>query len=296
MRFFLFLSSLLLLVSCGPQKVDFPEEIEAQLPEKVDFNLHVKPILSDRCFACHGPDVNKRAADLRLDIEENALAALKDEDDQFAIVPYHPKKSELYHRVTSDDPEVQMPPPESNLTISEEEVAVLTRWIEQGAEYKPHWSFIKPEMHLVPELSSEWPNNDVDHFILAKLDQKGFSPSERASKEKLIRRVTFDLTGLPPTVAEVNQFLADTSPDAYEKLVDRLLASPHYGERMATEWLDVARYADSHGYQDDGMRNMWPWRDWVIRSFNQNMPYDQFITWQLAGDMLPNATQEQKTG
>ena len=294
MRFFLFLSSLLLLASCGPQPVDFPEEIEAQLPEKVDFNLHVKPILSDRCFACHGPDVNKRAADLRLDLEENALAALKDQDDQFAIVPHYPQKSELYHRVTSDDPEVQMPPPESNLTISEEEVAVLTRWIEQGAEYKPHWSFIKPEMHLVPELTSEWPNNEVDHFVLTKLQQKDFSPSDRASKEKLIRRVTFDLTGLPPTVAEVDQFLADTATDAYEKLVDRLLSSPHYGERMATEWLDVARYADSHGYQDDGMRNMWPWRDWVIRSFNKNMPYDQFITWQLAGDMLPNATQEQK--
>ena len=294
MRFFLFLSSLLLLASCGPQPVDFPEEIEAQLPEKVDFNLHVKPILSDRCFACHGPDVNKRAADLRLDLEENALAALKDQDNQFAIVPHYPQKSELYHRITSDDPKVQMPPPESNLTISEEEVAVLTRWIEQGAEYKPHWSFIKPEMHPVPEISSEWPNNDVDRFILAKLNQKDFSPSERASQEKLIRRVTFDLTGLPPTVAEVDQFLTDTSPDAYEKLVDRLLTSPHYGERMATEWLDVARYADSHGYQDDGMRNMWPWRDWVIQSFNQNMPYDQFITWQLAGDMLPNATQEQR--
>ena len=294
MQFFLFLSSLLLLASCGPQKVDFPEEIEAQLPEKVDFNLHVKPILSDRCFACHGPDVNKRAADLRLDIEENALAALKDEDDQFAIVPHYPKKSALYHRITSNDPEVQMPPPESNLTISAEEVAVLTRWIEQGAEYKPHWSFIKPEMPPVPELTSEWPNNEVDHFVLAKLQQKDFSPSERANKEKLIRRVTFDLTGLPPTVAEVDQFLADTAPDAYEKLVDRLLASPHYGERMATEWLDVARYADSHGYQDDGMRNMWPWRDWVIQSFNKNMPYDQFITWQLAGDMLSNATPEQK--
>ena len=298
MRTLLFFSALFFLfTACGPQIIPFPEEVEAQLPDKIDFNLHVKPILSDRCFACHGPDVNKREAGLRLDIEENALAALKDEPDMFAIVPHRPKDSELYHRIVATDPEMQMPPPESNLSLSEQEVAVLTRWIEQGAEYKPHWSFIKPEKPEVPETATKklsgWPNNEVDHFVLATLEQKGFSPSEPASREKLIRRVTFDLTGLPPTVQEVDDFLADTSPDAYEKLVDRLLDSPHYGERMASEWLDVARYADSHGYQDDGMRNMWPWRDWVIESFNQNMPYDDFIVWQLAGDMLPDATPEQ---
>ena len=295
MRFlFLFGSLLFWLTACGPQSVPFPEDIEAQLPEKVDFNLHVKPILSDRCFACHGPDVNKREAGLRLDIEENALAALEGEPNTFAIVPHRPKDSKLYHRIVSDDPAMQMPPPESNLSLSEQEVAVLTRWIEQGAEYKPHWSFIKPEKPEIPKTTADWPKNDVDRFVLATIEQKGLSPSERASREKLIRRVTFDLTGLPPTVQEVDNFLADRSPDAYEKLVDRLLASPHYGERMASEWLDVARYADSHGYQDDGMRNMWPWRDWVIESFNQNMPYDDFIVWQLAGDMLPDATQEQK--
>lgn len=295
MRILFFISGLyLLLTSCGPQEVAFPKEIEAQLPEKIDFNLHVKPILSDRCFACHGPDVNKREAGLRLDIEENALAALEDDPHQFAVVPGHPKDSELYHRVISNDPEVQMPPPESNLSLTEQEVAVLTRWIEQGAKYKPHWSFIKPEKPEVPSVASEWPKNDVDRFTLAAMEQKELAPSEHATKEKLIRRVTFDLTGLPPTVQEVDDFLADTSPDAFEKQVDRLLDSPHYGERMASEWLDVARYADSHGYQDDGMRNMWPWRDWVIESFNQNMPYDDFIVWQLAGDMLPDATQEQK--
>ncbi len=201
---------------------------------------------------------------MRLDIKENALAALEDDPGKFAIVPGRPQASELYHRVVSDDPEVQMPPPESNLSLTEQEVAVLTRWIEQGAEYKPHWSFIKPEKPEVPTVASEWPENDVDRFTLATMEQKELSPSEPASKEKLIRRATFDLTGLPPTVQEVDDFLADTSSDAYEKLVDRLLDSPHYGERLASEWLDVARYADSHGYQDDGMRNMWPWRDWVI--------------------------------
>ena len=295
MRVLLFVSGFFsLFTACGPPEVSFPKDVEAQLPEKIDFNLHVKPILSDRCFACHGPDVNKREAGLRLDTEEAALAALEGEPGTFALVPHRPKDSELYHRITSTDPAMQMPPPESNLSLSEQEVAVLTRWIEQGAEYKPHWSFIKPEKPEVPEATSTWPKNNVDRFVLATLEQAEFSPSERASREKLIRRVTFDLTGLPPTVQEVDNFLADTSSDAYEKLVDRLLDSPHYGERMASEWLDVARYADSHGYQDDGMRNMWPWRDWVIESFNRNMPYDDFITWQLAGDMLPDATQEQQ--
>ncbi len=293
MRTYYFLGGLLLFFSCNP-RVEFPAEIEAQLPEKVDFNLHVKPILSDRCFACHGPDAANQESGFRLDSEESALAALEDNPNAFAIVPGNPHNSELYHRITSADPETMMPPPESNLKLSEQEVAVLTRWIEQGAEYKPHWSFIKPEKPEVPEATTDWPTNAVDQFVAAKLTEKGLAPGKRAAQEKLIRRVTFDLTGLPPSVQEVDAFITDTSSDAYEKLVDRLLDSPHYGERMASEWLDVARYADSHGYQDDGMRNMWPWRDWVIKSFNRNMPYDDFITWQLAGDMLPDATQEQK--
>ena len=294
MRFLLFSISILifLFVACN-SRVEFPAEVEAQLPENVDFNLHVKPILSDRCFACHGPDAANQESGFRLDTEESALAALEDEPGKFAIVPGNPHDSELYHRITSDNPEEMMPPPESNLKLSEQEVAVLTRWIEQGAEYKPHWSFIKPEEPEVPQVSSAWPKNEVDRFVFAAYKQHQLTPNQPANKERLIRRVTFDLTGLPPTVEEVNNFLADNADDAYEKLVDRLLDSPHYGERMASEWLDVARYADSHGYQDDGMRNMWPWRDWVIKSFNENMPYDDFITWQLAGDMLPDATQEQ---
>ncbi len=296
--FCIFLSgilTLLLLSQCGTRQVSFPEEIEAKLPEKIDFNYHIKPILSDRCFACHGPDQNKREAGLRLDIEDSALVALGENKDHYAIVRGKAHKSALVERIMSDDPDVMMPPPESNLQLSQEEIALLTRWIDQGAEYKPHWSFIKPEKQEVPPVKTKtWPQNAIDHFTMAKMETYDVSPAPQASKETLLRRVTFDLTGLPPSVEEVNAFLSDDSPDAYEKVVDRLLASPHYGERMASEWLDVARYADSHGYQDDGMRNMWPWRDWVIEAFNKNMPYDQFVLWQLAGDMLPNATKEQK--
>ncbi len=273
-------------------KTSFPEEIEAKLPENIDFNYHIKPILSDRCFACHGPDENKIEGGLRLDIEEKALAEL--ESGFHAIVPGKPGKSALYHRITSEDPEEMMPPPESNLKLTEQEKALLIRWIEQGAEYKPHWSFIQPEKPEEPEISrKDWPNNPIDNFVMARLEQENMEPAEQADKESLIRRVSFDLTGLPPSVEEIDAFLADDSPEAYEKVVDRLLASPHYGERMANEWMDVARYADSHGYQDDGMRNMSPWRDWVIEAFNKNLPFDKFVTWQLAGDMLPDANREQ---
>ena len=275
-------------------EIKFPDEIEASLPTEIDFNFHIKPILSDRCFACHGPDENKREAGLRLDLEEFALAAFGEENNNYALVPGHPHKSAVYKRIISSDPELVMPPPTSNLALSETEIALITKWIEQGAAFKPHWSFIIPEKPEVPSIEKEgWAQNEIDHFVYDKLSQVGLEPSEMATKETLVRRVSFDLTGLPPTVQEVDDFLEDQAPDAYEKLVDRLLESPHYGERMASEWLDVARYADSHGYQDDGMRNMWPWRDWVIRSFNENLPYDDFITWQLAGDMLPDASNDQ---
>jgi len=276
-------------------EVKFPNEIEASLPAEIDFNFHIKPILSDRCFACHGPDENKREAGLRLDREESALAAMGDQKNYYAIVPGNARKSSVVERITSTDPKIMMPPPESNLTLSEYEVALITRWIEQGAAFKPHWSFIKPEVAAVPQVDHNgWVNNEIDKFTLSKMKEHGLKPSEIADKEVLIRRVSFDLTGLPPTLGEVDKFLKDNSSNAYEKLIDRLLESPHYGERMASEWLDVARYADSHGYQDDGMRNMWPWRDWVIASFNENQPYDEFILWQIAGDMLPGATEKQK--
>ena len=291
-RSFYFLGFIILL-ACQVEKPAEVVEAEQHLPEVVDFNIHVKPILSDRCFACHGPDKNNQEADLRLDTKEGLFAALK-EGNGHVVVPGNLRKSAVYQRIVADDPEMKMPPPESNLSLTPKEMAVLTRWIEQGAKWKPHWAFISPKQPNVPEMSQpDWVRSPIDHFVLAKLESKGLSPSPEADKETLIRRVSFDLTGLPPTLKEVDDFLADESPDAYEKVVDRLLASPAYGERMATHWMDVARFADSYGYLDDKHRPMWPWRDWVIQSYNENLPYDQFITWQVAGDLLPNATQEQ---
>ncbi|MBO0932939.1 DUF1553 domain-containing protein [Fibrella aquatilis] len=263
---------------------------EINLPEKVDYNLHVKPILSDRCFACHGPDKNKQQAGLRLDTPEGAYEALAKSGHK-AVVPGDLEGSELFRRITSTDPDEVMPTPKSNLTLTAAEKAMLLRWIEQGAEYKQHWSLIAPTMPELPTpKNSRWARNDIDRFVGAKLDEKHLLPAAEADKLTLLRRVTLDLTGLPPTPAEVDAYLADHSPNAYEKLVDRLLADSHYGERQAVEWMDVARYADTHGYQDDGPRTMWPYRDWVIRSFNKNQPFDQFVTWQLAGDMLPRLT------
>ncbi len=285
-------SLLLFIVACQQQE-KVAQEIK-QLPKKVDFNFHVKPILSDRCFACHGPDNNHREAGLRLDTEGGAFAALT-ESEGHAIVPGRLEASVAYQRITSDDPEEVMPPPESNLVLTTYEKEVLKKWIEQGAEWKPHWSFTPPEQAELPEAKkADWIANPIDQFVLARLEQEGLKPSFEASREKLLRRVTFDLTGLPPTSEEIAEFLQDDSSEAYEKVVERLLDSPHYGERMAPTWLDASRYADSHGYQDDRPRTMWPWRDWVVNAFNKNLPYDQFITWQLAGDLLPNATYEQK--
>jgi uncharacterized protein DUF1553/uncharacterized protein DUF1549/concanavalin A-like lectin/glucanase superfamily protein/cytochrome c len=262
------------------------------LPQRVDFNFHIKPILSDRCFTCHGPDANKRKSGLRFDEKESAFAKL--ETGGHAIVAGWPSRSKLIDRIQSDDPELQMPPKDSKLTVSEYEMALLERWIDEGAEWKQHWSFIPPEKAEIPKnVENDWPKNEIDYFILARMKREGLSPSPEAEKEKLIRRVTFDITGLPPTLDELNNFLSDTSLDAYEKIVDRLFESPRYAERITTEWLDVARYADTHGYQGDTKRRMWPWRDWVIKAFNENMPYDQFVTWQLAGDHLANPTREQ---
>jgi hypothetical protein len=283
-----------LLAGCGSPDRSAQVEQVTGLPDQVDFNLHVKPILSDRCFACHGPDANSREADLRLDTEEGAFAALGEKQNYHPIVPGKPWRSELFRRIISIDPETVMPPATSNLELSDYEIAVLKKWIEQGAPWKKHWSLIPPEKQEVPAVKNQsWPRNDIDRFVLARLEREGLQPAAEASKEQLLRRVTLDLTGLPPTVEELEAFLADNSPKAYEKVVERLLASPHYGERMAMEWLDVARYADTHGYQDDGPSNHWPWRDWIIKAFNQNLPFDKFLIWQLAGDLLPNPTREQ---
>ena len=267
----------------------------AKLPKTVDFNFHIKPILSDRCFACHGPDEKARKGDLRLDTQEGAFALLDSADQHYAIIPGDLKNSSLIHRISTDDPELVMPPPESNLTLSEYEVRLLKKWIEQGAEWKDHWAFIPPEKPVVPEVKAEvWTQNEIDRFVLARLEQEGLQPESPATREKWLRRVSFDLTGLPPGIPELEHFLTNDSEDAYEQEVDRLLSSPSYGERMASIWLDVARYADSHGYQDDRPRTMWPWRDWVIDAFNTNMPYDSFVIYQLAGDLLPQPTYQQK--
>ncbi len=265
----------------------------AGVPDVIDFNFHVKPLLSDRCFKCHGPDDRVRKASLRFDIRDAAFAELP--SGRRAVVAGDTGRSELVRRILSTDPKVMMPAPDSHLTLTDTERAILVRWIEQGAEWKPHWAFIPPSRPAVPGTNKDgWARNEIDRFVLATLESHGLSPSPEASRETLVRRVSMDLTGLPPTLAEIDAFVADQSPNAYERVVDRLLASAAYGERMAVEWLDVARYADSHGYQDDGMRTMWPWRDWVIGAFNRNMPFDQFVTWQLAGDLLPSATDEQR--
>ncbi|WP_277479662.1 DUF1553 domain-containing protein [Catalinimonas alkaloidigena] len=290
------MGSVFFLPSCrGYEKPAEFKEVEAQLPEKVDYNLHVKPILSDKCFFCHGPDEASQEAGLELATPEGAFAALKDKPGEFAIVAGKPGKSEMFHRITSEDAEYIMPPPASNLKLTVYEKAVLTKWIEEGAEYKPHWAFIKPEKHDLPKVKQEeWIQNPIDQFVLAMLEQKGLQPSPKADKETLLRRLSLDLTGLPPTIEEIDGFLADHSDKAYEKVVDRLLDSPHYGERMAVNWMDASRYADTHGYTVDRYRPMWPWRDWVIKAYNENMPFDQFASWQLAGDLLPNASREQK--
>ncbi len=287
--------SLLLLAGCG-QRV--PEEISLvydNLPPIVDFNFHVKPILSDRCYKCHGPDDNARKADFRLDLEIQAFSKLKKEGGH-AFVPGNVGKSVAWQRITSDDSEFKMPPPESNLALSAKEKALITKWIEQGAEWKEHWAFIPPQE---PEIPQDFPagwiaNNPIDYFVHAQLKEQGFSPSKEADKEQLIRRLAFDLTGLPPTIQEIDEFLLDDAPGAYRALVSRLLTKEAFAERMTMEWLDVARYGDTQGMHADRERYHWPWRDWVIKAFKENMPYDDFITWQLAGDLLPDATREQK--
>ncbi len=266
----------------------------AVLPEKVDFNFHIRPILSDRCYACHGPDANKREAGLRLDIEKNAFALLKETKGVHGIVPGNPGESGVYLRLVSEDPEIRMPPANSNLSVSQYEIQLIEKWIKQGAKYEKHWAFSPPKKVNLPKVSdTTWPRNEIDYFVLNKMEVNRLSPNQEADKEHLLRRVSVDLTGLPPTIAEMDDFMADESATAYNKVVSRLLASPAYGEKMALHWLDVSRYADSYGYQDDQWRTQWPWRDWVVHSFNRNMPYSKFLTWQLAGDMIPNATKEQ---
>ena len=290
----LVISAGLILIGLTIYFITSGKEEEGGVPDVVDFNFHVRPILSDRCFKCHGPDANKRQANLRLDTEEGAFAALKEDPSKHVIVPGDPMQSALYARLINPDTAEVMPPPSSNLSLTKNEIEIIKKWIAQGAKYKKHWSFIAPARPKVPEADEDLnPRNPIDHFIFTTLEKVGLAPNAEAPKEALLKRVSMDITGLPPTIEQQERFLADKSPNAYEKIVDELLASKHYGEKMAIQWMDLARYADSHGYQDDGYRTMWPWRDWVIHAFNSNYPYSQFLTWQLAGDLLPNPSKEQ---
>jgi hypothetical protein len=258
--------------------------------EKVEFARDVLPILSDNCYKCHGPDEKARKANLRLDLKEDVLRPKSG-----VVVAGKSAESEVMKRLLATDPAELMPPPKSNKRLTPAQIDTIKRWIDQGAVWGEHWSIVKPERPPVPTVKSpEFTiHNPIDNFVLARLGKEGLKQSAPCDKERLIRRVTLDLTGLPPTLDEVDAFLKDISPQAYEKVVDRLLASPRFGVRMAWDWLDAARYADSNGYQGDGERTMWPWRDWVVRAFNDNLPYDQFTVWQLAGDLLPNPTKEQ---
>jgi len=259
---------------------------------KLDFNRDVRPILSDRCFSCHGPDSEDRQAGLRLDVRDEVIAAL--DSGLVAVVPGDPAKSEIVARITSTDPDVVMPPPRLNKPITPAEAEILKRWIAEGAEYRGHWAFERVTRPAVPDVKdAAWPKTPIDHFVLARLEHEGMHPNPEADKVTLARRLALDLTGLPPVPADVDAFLADTSVEAYEKYVDTLLASPHYGERMAIEWLDASRYADSSGYQTDSSRQNWPWRDWLIKAYNDNLPFDRFTVEQLAGDMLGNPTRDQ---
>src|SRR4051812_20221613 len=264
----------------------------ATISGSIDFQRQVRPILSDNCFLCHGPDKGTRMVDLRLDIQEGAFAARK---NGTPIVPGKPDESLLIKRIYSDSPAFRMPPVFSHKTLTQEQKDTLRRWIEQGAQWTQHWAFVPPKKAAPPEVKmTAWPRNDIDRFILAKLEANGLTPAPEADRRTLIRRLTLDLTGLPPTPAEVDAFVKDKSPNAYEEVVDRLLASPHYGEHRARYWLDAARYADTNGLHFDNYREIWPYRDWVINSLNRNVPFDRFTVEQLAGDLLPRPTLDQK--
>lgn len=260
----------------------------AEVGERLDFNQAVRPILAENCYYCHGQDANKREADLRLDLREEAISA-------GAIEPGDVGASSLIQRINESDPESLMPPPTSNRRLTEEQKSILERWISEGAAYDVHWAFAQPVRPVLPAVTDEsWTRNPIDYFILAKLEAAGLRPSPEADRETLIKRLYADLIGLPPTPKQVDSFVNDSDPLAYQHLVDRLMEDQHYGERMSLPWLDAARYADSNGFQQDGDTWQWMWRDWVVQALNKNLPFDQFTLWQLAGDLLPEATLEQK--
>lgn len=287
-------SAAILLGACGLVVAPGLSAAEAAKPGAIDFNRQIRPILSDNCFACHGPDDQTRKAKLRLDTKDGALAAGK--SGEIAVVPGHSSKSEIIARALTKDEESVMPPPKSGKKLTPEQIDLLKRWIDEGAPWQSHWAFEAAKRPEPPSVkNTAWGRNEIDRFILARLEKEGLQPSAETDKSRLIRRVTYDLTGMPPTPEEVEAFVADRRTDAYEKLVDRLLTSPRHGEHMARYWLDAARYADTHGLHIDTERSMWKYRDWVVDAFNANKPFDQFSIEQLAGDLLPDATPEQKT-
>lgn len=288
-RLLAFSSFGLAIFSCNPKQ---PNEVQVSEIEQVSYNFHIRPILSDKCFACHGPDANKRESELRLDTEAGAYAALKDDPSQFVIKPGNLEESTVYHRITSEDPGELMPPPDSNLALSNSEIQLIKKWIEQGAKYEPHWAFVPAEKSPLPE-KTDWTTNEIDRFALKKMKEKGLQPNPEAKPNELIKRASLDLTGLPPSPEVLDRFGDFTGKLSYEDLLDGLLDDPGFGEKMAILWMDISRYSDSYGYQDDNIRTQWPYRDWVIHAFNENMSYDQFVTWQLAGDLLPDASKEQ---
>jgi hypothetical protein len=265
---------------------------DAPIPQTIDFNRDIRPILSENCYFCHGPDKNKRKADLRLDTREGLFAAI--EGKRYPVIPGKPAESEVYKRVIAEDDADRMPDPKSGKHLTDRQITLIKKWIEQGAQWKGHWAWEKPVRPPVPDLKSEISRNPIDAFLLAKLHEQNLAFSPEADRVTLIRRLYFDLIGLPPTPAQVDAFVNDKSTDAYEKLVDSLLADPHFGERMAVYWLDLVRFADTIGYHSDNPRDITPYRDWVINAFNTNMPFDRFTIEQLAGDLLPNSTLEQK--
>jgi hypothetical protein len=290
------LTAWLVLVSsiaiCGDSFVQAAKPAANQLDEKrVDFNRDIRPLLSDRCFACHGPAEDAREADLRFDTEAGATGDL---GGYYAIDREDPKASELLLRIMSDDPDERMPPSDLHKPLKPEEIDLFRRWILQGAPWADHWAYVQPLQHALSTVKDKsWPLVSLDHFVLARLESEGLRPSPEADRVTLIRRLSFDLRGLPPSVAEVHQFATSTDPDAYEKLIDRMLASEQFGERMAMWWLDLVRFADTVGYHGDQTHRSWPYRDYVIGAFNSNMAFDRFTAEQLAGDLLPEPTQDQ---
>ena len=272
--------------------VSFFAKAKKEKETLISYNRDIRPVLSDKCFSCHGPDVSKVKAGLRLDLPASAFAELEKNKGHFAIVAGNPDKSELIKRISSNDPAVMMPMPESHLArLTTDEIKLFTKWIQQGAKYEKHWAFVAPVKEALPEVDhSNWVKNEIDPFILEKMEAKGYAPNETASREALIKRAYADITGLAPSYEALNEWRNNSSDNWYAALLDKLLQKPAYGEKMALLWMDLARYADSYGFQDDNIRSQWPWRDWVINAFNTNMHYDQFLTEQIAGDLMPTAS------